>query len=245
MRVFIKKVKTIAYIISLSMVSFNLYADVTMNDSAENLLNAKVTTLIDFNNPKTRAAYAYAQIGTIGVPLIFTPDDQGHSATLMAAQLLETKAVEGDLIYWVEVDVQGYWLRDERYYPPIHNRFTSDVFLPKNNSYKIERSSVGSFYHLTTESVYKWIDGRDGQGRDIEKSISLHIGIQRNKVIKHHCSSKDSKDVVKACKGRKNILRMQIFNDDFSIGEVTSVLKPIVSIDLNTIPKVVIPGNSN
>lgn len=79
----------------------NLYADVTMNDSAENLLGSKITTLIPFNNPMTRPAYAYFQIGMTGTPQVFVPSD---SKSLDIDDYSHLKIKEGDILYSVRVE---------------------------------------------------------------------------------------------------------------------------------------------
>lgn len=231
----INKFKSITAMIVLSAISINLYADVNMNDSADNLEGANVTTLINFNNPKIRPAYGYAQLGTTGVPYVYIPDDGGVKKGEIIDDFLENKAEEGDILYLAEVDMRDKNLR----------RYPSDIFLPLNNTYKTKSSissyhpQVGSYYELATQKIFEW---KNKYGE--ENFILLYISIQRFKVVKHRCTSKDSEEIIKRCKGKKTTLLLVTFLDDFSIGEVTSVLKPIVSIDLNTIPRVVIPGNN-
>lgn len=216
----------------------NLYADVTMNDSAENLLGAKITTLIPFNNPMTRPAYAYFQIGMTGTPQVFDSksfhiDDYSH-----------LKIKEGDILYFVTVEIKP-WIKDEHLST---TRFSKDVLLPQGNTYTIQNTSSriynNGLYMLTTGDLST---PDSGVVKEIAyKSPVLHIFIWKGRVFNHKCTNKDSELVKeKLCKGRKYVLALDGVNGDLSIEEVVTVLKPIVSIDLDTIPKMIIPGNKN
>lgn len=230
MRLFIKKINVIACIITLTMISFNLFADVTLNDSAENLSGAKLTTLVPFNRPKTRPAYGYFQVGITGSPQYFIPNEDSLPDFTNFSNVKS-----GDRVYYVTVDIRYWWTLNGA-----SNRVQKDVFLPKGNTYIIDRSWVGNYYHLKTEDI----GSSNFESPKNAGDLSLNVFVQRYLVINHRCTDKDHIELKKRCKGKKFVLVLSEINEDFSIGEILSVLKPIISFDLNTIPKVVIPPNN-
>lgn len=229
MRLFIKKINAIACIITLTMISFNLFADVTLNDSAENLSGAKLTTLIPFNTPKTRPAYGYFQVGITGSPQYFVPNDDSLPDFTNFSNVNI-----GDRVYYVTVDIK-YWVTVNG----ASNRVQKDVLLPKGNTYIIDRSWVGNYYQLKTEDI-----GSSSFAPNDAGDLSLIVFVQRYIVINHRCTDKDYPELKERCKGKKFVLTLSEIDEGFSIGEILSVLKPIISFDLNTIPKVVIPPNN-
>lgn len=233
---YIKNMSKALVILPLFTISFNVLAHVKLQDSARNLLNAKLTTLIDINEPISRVAYGHVQLGQLGMPQTFLP---GRNSEFIAlSNLVNNYAKEGDILYSVFVLVSNFD-RTENY--------PQDVLLPKFNKYKILRSETQSedgsyppYYHLTTSAVHSWKEG------SVKKEINLHIFVTRYKVSNYKgCKDYRYSDLKEWCKEQKEETLIP-FEDrgDFSIQEVTSVLKSIVEIDLSTIPVLVIPKNN-
>lgn len=227
----LKKVKLIMVIVLLNFGISRVNAHINMNDSAENLVGATITTKVDFNNPKTRAAHAYLKLGILGEVYEFVPEADLVNFQNLLEKLVEEKKIKiNDEFYLVETNILQEW--DESLLP-------NDVNLPKGNKYPITKIKYyeSDYLELDIKPIYTFEKN--------DKHLMLRVYATRGILKLHHCSKKDSDEIKEWCKkrGSNSVYYMDTNKIPFKVGELMSVLDPIFNFDLSSIPRLDIPKN--
>lgn len=227
----LKKIKLIMLIVLLNFGISRVNAHVNMNDSAENLLGATITTKVDFNNPKTRSAHFYIKLGILGQVYELVPDGDLTKYFNLLKNLVEEKKIRiNDEIFMVETKILQDW--DERLSP-------FDVNLPTGNHYPITEINVqdSEFLKLDINPIYT--------NKKTDKHLMLRVEAGRGKLKLHKCTENDFDSNKEKCKlgGNNSFYFLDKITNSFKVGELMSVLDPIFYFDLSTIPRLEIPRN--